>query len=208
VKLLVLGATGGTGLQVVSQAIERGHSVTAFVRNPSLLNGFSKHLRIIKGDSLSCAELERAAANQDAVLSGFGPRVPKSKVDGSLMQDFATALTKAMRRAGARRVVVVSMAFLFKDSLIPPAYLLGRLFFPRIVADAEKMERVIADSGLDWTIVRPPRLTDKPMTRKYRVRKGHLPRFGFTISRADTADFLLRAADDRETVQKIIGVCN
>jgi len=100
------------------------------------------------------------------------------------------------------------MAFLFKDSLIPPAYLLGRLFFPRIVADAEKMERVIADSGLDWTIVRPPRLTDKPMTRNYRVREGHLPRFGFTISRADTADFLLRAADDRETVQKIIGVCN
>jgi len=208
VKLLVPGATGGTGLQVVSQAIQRGHSVTAFVRNPSLLNAFSKHLRIMKGDSLSSAELERAAANQDAVLSGFGPRVPQSKVDSSLMQDFATALTKAMTRAGARRVVVVSMAFLFKDSLIPPAYLLGRLFFPRIVADAEKMERVIADSGLDWTIVRPPRLTDKPMTRKYRVRKGHLPRFGFTISRADTADFLLRAVDDRETVQKIIGVCN
>jgi hypothetical protein len=80
-----------------------------------------------------------------------------------------------MRHANVRRVVVVSTAFLFKDSITPPAYLVGRLFFPAIVVDAAAMERVFGESELDWTIVRPPRLTDKPHTGKYRVRDGHLP---------------------------------
>jgi len=113
-----------------------------------------------------------------------------------------------MLHAGVRRVVVESVAFLFKDSVLPPAYLLGRLLFPRTVADASAMERVFAESELDWTMVRPPELTDKPYTGTYRVRYGHLPRFGFKISRADVADFLIKAAEDRSTIRKIAGVCN
>ena len=70
------------------------------------------------------------------------------------------------------------------------------------------MERVLGESQLDWTIVRPPRLTDKPYTGKYRVREGHLPRFGFKISRADVADFMIKAADDGSSIGKVVGVCN
>ena len=207
-KIVVLGATGGTGLEIVRQSIEHGHAVTAFVRAPDSLKTFSDRITVTKGDLLNSAELGDALAGHDAVLSGFGPRVPLSKADATLLRQFASALTSAMMRASVRRVVVVSMAFLFKDSIVPPAYLVGRLFFRDLVADASAMESVITESGLDWTIVRPPKLTDKPPTRKYRVREGHLPRFGFNISRADVADFVIKAAENQVSVGQIVGVCN
>ncbi len=74
-----------------------------------------------------------------------------------------------------RFVTAISVAFLFKDAIIPPAYLFGRLFFKNIVVDSAGMEEIVQNSGLDWTIVRPPRLTDGPRTGKYRQREGHLP---------------------------------
>ena len=207
-KLVVLGATGGTGIEIVKQAIERGHSVTALVRSPDRLKEFRDRIAFRKGDLLNSVDLEQSIQGHDAVLSGFGPRVPVSKADAHLLQQFAVALTGAMLHAGVRRVVVESVAFLFKDSVLPPAYLLGRLLFPQTVADASAMERLFAESELDWTMVRPPELTDKPYTGTYRVRYGHLPHFGFKISRADVADFMIRAVEDRSTIRKIVGVCN
>jgi putative NADH-flavin reductase len=208
VKLVVLGATGGTGLEIVRKAIEHGHSVTAFVRSPERLKTFQDRITITRGDLLSSAELERVIQGHDAVVSGFGPRVPVSKADANLLQQFAVALASAMLRAEVKRVVVESVAFLFKDSIIPPAYLLGRMLFPGIVADSAAMEDVFARSGLDWTIVRPPELTDKPYTGNYRVREGHLPRFGFKISRADVADFMIKAVENRSLIAKIVGISN
>lgn len=207
-KLVILGATGGTGLELVRQAIERGHSVTAFVRSPERLRPFGDQIAIKQGNLLSSAELEPVIQGHHAVLSGFGPRAPVSKADAHLLQQFAVALSIAMLNAGVRRVVADSVAFLFKDSIVPPAYLLGRLLFPRTVADASAMERVFGESDLDWTMVRPPELTDKPYTGKYRAREGHLPRFGFKISRADVADFMLRAVENHVASRKIVGVCN
>jgi putative NADH-flavin reductase len=207
-KLVVLGATGGTGLELVRQAIERGHSVTALVRSPDRLGVFRDGITVKQGDLLNPAELEQVIEGHDAVLSGFGPRVPVSKADAHLLEQFAVALTSAMAHAGVRRVVVESVAFLFKDSIVPPAYLLGRLLFPRTVADASAMERVFAESDLDWTMARPPELTDNPCTGKYRVREGHLPRFGFKISRADVADFMIQVVENRSSIRKVVGVCN
>jgi putative NADH-flavin reductase len=207
-RLLVLGATGGTGLEIVRQAVERGHSVTAFVRSPDKLKPFRDRITITQGDLLNRAELERALPGNDAVLSAFGPRVPVSKSDATLLQQFAAALTSVMLRTEVRRVIVESVAFLFKNSILPPAYVLGRLLFPRTVADASAMERIFAKSGLDWTMVRPPELTDKPYTGKYRVSEGHLPRFGFKISRADVADCMINVAEDSSTIRTVIGVSN
>lgn len=207
-KLLVLGATGGTGLAMVREAIERGHSVTAFVRSPERLKPFGDHITIRQGNLLSAAELEPVIKGHEAVLSGFGPRLPVSKADANLLRQFGGALTAAMPKAGVKRVVVESVAFLFKDSIIPPAYLLGRLLFPGIVADASGMEELFQNSGLEWTIARPPELTDKPYTGKYRVREGHLPRFGFNISRSDVADFMIKAAENRSSLGKIVGISN
>jgi len=207
-KLIVLGATGGTGLQIVRQAVERGHALTALVRSPERLNGFKDRITVRQGDLLNPAELEHAIRGNDAVLSAFGPRAPISNVDANLLQRFALALTTAMPRAGVRRAVVESVAFLFKDSVIPPAYVLGRLFFSQVVADASAMERTFAESALDWTMVRPPELTDKAFTGKYRVREEHLPFFGFTISRADVADFMIKAVENHSSVRKVVGVSN
>jgi putative NADH-flavin reductase len=70
------------------------------------------------------------------------------------------------------------------------------------------MERIFGESDLDWTMVRPPELTDKPYTGKYRVREGHLPRFGLKISRSDVADFMIRVVENRSSICKVVGVCN
>jgi putative NADH-flavin reductase len=207
-KLVVLGATGGTGLELVRQAIERGHSVTALVRSQDRLRALRDRITVKQGDLLNPAGLEEVIKGHDAVLSGCGPRVPVSKAAAHLLQEFAVALTSAMVHAGVRRVVVESVAFLFRDSILPPAYLLGRLLFPGTVADASAMERIFGESDLDWTMVRPPELTDKPYTGKYRVREGHLPRFGFKISRADLADFMIQLVENRSSIRKVVGVCN
>jgi putative NADH-flavin reductase len=207
-KFAVLGATGGTGLEIVRQAIEQGHSVTAFVRSPEPLKPFGNRITVKQGDLLNSAELAKAISGHDAILSGFGPRVPIAKADANLLRNFASALTAAMHQANVRRAVIVSTAFLFKDSLVPPAYLFGRLFFPGVVVDAAAMEQIFIESGLDWTIVRPPQLTDKPCTGKYRVRTGHLPRLGFNISRADVAHSFLKTVEDPASIRKIVGVSN
>jgi putative NADH-flavin reductase len=191
---------------MVRQAVEQNHSVTAFVRSPDRLKNLRDRITVKQGDLLNIDELEKAISGHDAILSGFGPRVPIAKTDANLLRNFAAALTAAMKHTGVRRVVVVSTAFLFKDSIVPPTYLFGRLFFPGVVVDAAGMEQIFAESGLDWTIVRPPQLTDKPLTGMYRVRIGHLPRFGFNISRADVAHCFLRTVEDRSTTGKILGV--
>jgi putative NADH-flavin reductase len=207
-KLVVLGATGGTGGELVKQALGHGHLVTAFVRSPQPLKDFRDRINIIEGDLLNSASLQQAIQGHDAVLSGFGPRAPRSDADANLLERFARALTTAMPDTGVRRVVVESVAFLFKNSIFPPAYLLGRLFLPRTVADASAMERTFANTDLDWTMVRPPELTDKPYTGKYRVREGHLPRFGLKISRADVADLMIKLAENATSIRKVVGIAN
>jgi putative NADH-flavin reductase len=204
-KLVVLGATGGTGLEIVRQAVERGHQVTTFVRSTERLKPFRDRITVRQGDLLNSDELAAGIRGHEAVLSGFGPRLPIAKADEDLLHRFALTLTSAMRKAGVRRVVVESSAFLFKDAIVPPTYLFGRLFFPGVVVDASAMEQVIRESGLEWTIVRPPRLTDKPHTGKYRVREGHLPRFGFSLSRADVADCFIKTVEERASIGKVLG---
>ena len=205
-KIVVLGATGGTGLEIVSQAVERGHKITTFVRRPGALEKFGDRIAVVCGNLLDSSEIGRVLVGQDAVLSAFGPRLPVAKADADLLQRFAVALTNGMQVAGVRRVVVESSAFLFKDAILPPANIIGRLFFPGIVQDATDMEKIFQKSGLDWTMVRPPQLTDKPRSGKYRVLVGHLPPFGFKISRADVADFMVKAGENHASVGKIVGI--
>jgi len=181
-KLVVLGATGSTGLEIVRQAIERDHSVAAFVRSPERLKSFRDRITVKQGDLLDSAALEQVMKGHDAVLSAFGPRVPISKADANLLQQFAAALTSAMPRAGVKRVVVESVAFLFKDAIIPPAYIFGRMFFPGVVADASAMENVLEKSGLDWPIVRPPKLTPTPYTGSIARAGGTFASFRFQHS--------------------------
>jgi putative NADH-flavin reductase len=82
------------------------------------------------------------------------------------------------------------------------------VFFSGTVADASAMERIFANTDLEWTMVRPPQLTDKPYTGKYRVREGHLPTFGLKISRADVADLMIKLAENHSSIRKVVGIAN
>ncbi|HEY4357776.1 MAG TPA: SDR family oxidoreductase [Acidobacteriaceae bacterium] len=207
-NIVILGATGGTGIELIKQTIEAGHSVTALVRDPKALKPFAERIQVKTGNLLDQDELAAILHGQDAVLSGFGPRVPLVKTDAHLLREFATALTAAMQNTGVRRLVTISTAFLFRDSIIPPTYLIGRLFFSSVVTDSADLEAIVKRSDLDWTIVRPPQLTDGSITRNYRERIEHLPRFGFKISRADVADYFVKILPSGEVTRKVVGISN
>jgi putative NADH-flavin reductase len=207
-RVAVLGATGGIGKELIKKALAAGHTVTAIARNPDALEIFSGSVQIRTGNLLDQEEMTAALQGQDAVLSGFGPRVPIAKSDAHLLRDFGNSLTFAMRTSNVRRLVLISTAFLFKDSIIPPTYLIGKLFFPTVVSDSADLESLIRQSNLDWTIVRPPQLTDLPAIERYRERIGHLPRFGFKISRADVADHFVKALTREALVRTIVGISN
>jgi putative NADH-flavin reductase len=201
-RLLILGATGGIGQLLVRLALERGHEVTAFVRSPEKITLRNERLTIIPGDLLNASQLVQVLTAQDAVLSAFGPAVLRSI---TTRRDFARALATAMRQSGGRRVVMVSTALLFpKVSLL--GVILRRTLCKNIVPDAAGMESEISKDGLDWTIVRPPRLTNGPLTQAYRVVDGQLPEGGAAISRADVADFMLNEIEKPAHRTQIVGM--
>jgi putative NADH-flavin reductase len=195
-------------MELIRESLKRGHSVTAFVRNVARLSEFQGRIRVVEGDLLDRGALAKALEYHNAVLSGFGPRVPIAKSDAHLLEQFAAVLTAAMQDAKVRRLVIISTAFLFKDSIVPPTYLLGKLLFPSVVADSAVLEKTIQQSALEWTIVRPPQLTDGPMTGSYRERIGHLPRLGFKISRADVAHHFVKSIGKGDVMRKIVGISN
>jgi putative NADH-flavin reductase len=207
-KLLILGATGGIGIELVRQALGRGHRITAFVRTPDRLREFGNRIRIVTGDPLKVSELAPAIHTHDAVLSAFGPRVPIAKSDEHLLSAFAKSLTSAMQAAQVKRGILVSTAFLFRDAWLPPAYLFGRLLFPGVVRDASEMEAILGASNLDLVIVRPPQLTDKPHTGRFRVRQGRLPILGLSVPRADVADCMIQQAEGGEFRNMVLGVAS
>jgi putative NADH-flavin reductase len=214
-RLFILGATGRTGAELVDQALARGHVVTAFVRSPRKIPRAQERLTVIEGDPRDAVQLRAALPGHDAVLSALGPgpaadhpRLPWASTDGSrpvtVCGDCAHSTVHAMQETGLHRLMVVSTSFLFPDFLL--GTIVGHLLFRDVVRDAREMERVVAASGTGWTIVRPPQLTDGVRTEYYRVKDGHLPPRGFSISRADLAHFMLQEVEDPRHLRTIVGV--
>lgn len=200
-RLVILGATGGIGQHLVRLALEHGHEVTAFVRSPQKVTLNHERLSVVPGDLLNSNQLAEVLKGKDAVLSAFGPAVLRRI---TTRQDFGRALANAMRRTGVRRVILVSSAFLFpKVSFL--GVVLRRTLAKNIVPDMSAMEKEISDNSLSWTIVRPPRLTNGALTRRYRVADGLLPEGGAVISRADVADFMLNEAENPAHLHQIVG---
>jgi len=202
-RILVLGATGGTGRQVVEQAIAAGMDVTAVVRNPAKLSTVAQSVRTLTGDLLRNASvLTAAVAHQDAVISTLG--VGHSFKSAGLIRTIAPAIVGALQQQGVSRLVFTSAFGVGATRQDTP--LLPRLFIAtllrEIYADKEAGEEAIRNSPLDWTIVYPVGLTDGPKTGTYRVGE-RLSLSGFPrISRADVADFLLKQVDDGRFVRK------
>jgi putative NADH-flavin reductase len=203
-RIVVLGATGGTGTQVIRQAMEAGHEVVPVVRDPARLT--VPDARPVAADVLDPDALAPVLFDAGAVVSALGPRRgEKSRV----LTAGARSTLAAMSKAGVTRLVIVSASGFFQEDgdgaltrvVIKP--MLQRLLRDG-VTDTRGMEALVTSSDTDWTIMRPPRLTDGPRRRAYRtVVDGHA---GTTIARADLADAILRAIADPATIRHRIGV--
>jgi putative NADH-flavin reductase len=203
-RLLSLGATGGTGRALIRQARERGHEITAFVRSPQKLRALADRVTVRQGDPRSVAELHAALPGHDAVVSALGPPGPGPT---TILRAGARSTVEAMQTGGPRRLIVVSAAVLF-DDLVVLGGLLRRTLLKNVAEDSAEMERIVMASGLDWTIARPPRLTNGPLTGRYRVENGHLPDRSAlaSISRADVAHFLLSELEHNTHTHHIVGI--
>jgi len=222
-KLTIFAATGGIGRQILEQAVAAGHEVTAIVRNPKKLSEqVRQEVRTVTADLAApdLGALESAVAGADAVLSGLGPR---SMSEAGITSQGTQAMVQAMKTTDVRRIVVVSAApigtvpspgrpdppkhdpgdgFLMRNLLSPMIKTVLRKHY----ADLALMEDILRDSSLDWTVVRPPRLTDKPLTRTYRIAYGQNLRGGLSISRAEVAHLMLRVLEQAETIKQAIGI--
>jgi putative NADH-flavin reductase len=198
-KLFVIGATARTGREIVEQALARGHHVTAFVRSPEGIKVKNERLAVIKGNAMDENQLVNAMQDHDAVVSTLGPRQVFKPT--SMLHDSAVATTRAMQRSEVKRLVVLSAAAHFPG--IPNRTV--SFILRNHMRDSLRMEEIVQASRLDWTIARPPRLTQQDYTA-YRSREGAAPKMGFTVSRKAVAAFMLDAIEQKKHFQKIVGI--
>ncbi len=209
-RLTVFGATGGIGRLVVQQALERGHTVTAVVRDPGRYDVEHPALEIVVVPGLTDPDpLVPALAASDAAISGVGPRGRK---DGQVAPTTARAILRAAELAGVTRLVAVS-AMPVGPVAADEGWLNRRMLLPimnTLLADVYaalgEMEEEIRDSGTEWTVLRPPKLVNKPLTANYRTCVGGNVSRGYSISRADVAHAMLESLADPATVRQPIGI--
>jgi putative NADH-flavin reductase len=208
-RVLIIGATGGTGRQLVSQALDRGHWVTAFARNPDRIRTRHARLTVARGDVLDYRSLDAAVVGQGAILSALGHK--RWFYPNRILSAGTRNLVRAMEAHRVRRLVCETAlgigdsrgrAGLYYTLFVAPFIL------PFYFRDKERQEEVIRASSLDWIIVRPGKLTNGRRRRRYR----HGPEVGHwlltcRISRADVADFMLRQLGDDSYLRSSPGIC-
>ncbi len=199
-KLVIFGATGGTGQEVVRQAVEGGHTVTAFVRDPSRLNDENGQVKVIAGDINDPEAVAEAVSGQDAVVCALGSRELKAT---SVRTDGTINIIQAMQNKNLKRLVVVSAMGIGESWDTLP--LASKLFFATVLRSAridhESQESAVRESGLDWTIIRPSGLTDGPRTGEYQFGEN-IKTNSSSISRADVADLILKSLKDSSLIGK------
>ena len=208
-NLLIVGATGGTGRQLVGQALERGHRVTALVRKePS--GKPPPRLIAVLGNVLDPSSLDSAARGQDAVLSALGHKQWFRPT--RILSEGTRNLIEAMRRHGVRRFVcetALGISDAWWQMGLYYTLFVGPFILPLYFWDKTRQEAIIRASDLDWTIVRPGALTNGPRRGHYR----HGPRVGHwlwtvRIARADVAAFMLDQVTDSRYVRASVGLAS
>jgi len=200
-KLLIIGATGPTGRELVQQAIAQGHQVTALVRNAAKA-AFAAPVKMIEGDVLDVASLKNAVAGQDAVISSLGSALSGPFKEVTILSEGTRNLVAAMRAAGVSRLINLTGIGAGDSQGHGPWYynwLIQPLVLRGVYHDKTRQEEIVRASGLDWTLVRPGILTNGPAKGLETVRaitelKG--ARAG-SIRRADVAAFCLQELADR-----------
>jgi putative NADH-flavin reductase len=207
-RVLIFGATGGTGRQLVEQALERNHAVTAFVRDPVKLPLRHPLLQVVQGDIQRAETIQAAIPGHEAVLSALGTR---SLGPTTLLSDAAKEIVRAMEAHGVRRLLWESSLGVGETrGQLGPLYnwLLIPLLLRHVFADKERQEQILRSSSLDWTIVQPAALTNGPRTGVYRAGpRACAGRLFPRISRADVAHFMLEELAMRAHVRQTLTLC-
>jgi putative NADH-flavin reductase len=205
-RLAIFGSAGPTGRALVSQALDKGHDVTAVARNPTAVDATPGHLQVVRADVLDRSSLNGVLNGADAVLSAIGTH---GRQPTTVYSMGAANIRDAMQQAGVQRFVGISAL------PVTPRTELGAVerwivvpllwtFFGAMYADMTRMEQVLRDSDLDFTIMRPPQLTNTRATGQYRTAiNERLPR-ARKIARADLAAEMLKVIPDRKTVRAIV----
>jgi putative NADH-flavin reductase len=191
-KILVLGATGGTGRLIVSQATARGYDVTVLARSAEKA-GNLKGAKLIVGDVRDETALREALRGRDAVVSALGPPASPFR-EVTLLSTATRALVSAMKAEQVSRLICIT-GIGAGDSAGHGGFLFDRLIFPlllrKVYADKNRQEAIVGDSRLDWVLVRPSVLNDKPGRDTIRALTDLSDFHGGTISREDVAKFVL-----------------
>lgn len=204
-KLVVFGSTGSMGRQLVEQALEQGHTVRAFARNPSKLNIEHDNLEVMQGDAMDFPSVEKAVEGQDAVLCSLG-----AGRKGTVRSEGTKNIVRAMEKAGVRRFICQSTLGV-GDSWDNLSFFWKYIMFEGLLRQAYKdhmgQEDYVRQSHLDWTIVRPAAFTDGGRTGEYRHGFAATDKTTkLKISRADVADFMIRQLTDDTYLHKTPGL--
>jgi putative NADH-flavin reductase len=210
-KLTIFGATGAFGTILTEQALAAGHDVTAVVRDAARLTvPAHARLRVVTANVMDPASVAPAVAGADAVVSAIGPR---GTGPTTVIRDSVRSIIKAMEMTSTRRFVELSGSVVADEGESPyMRYLVKpvarRTFLRHVSADMRAGEDETRQSGLDWTILRPPSLNDKAATGSYRTAIDRNLTHGFSVSRADLAAYILALLDDPATVHRHVAIAN
>jgi len=207
-KIIVFGATGTVGAEIVRQALEKGLDVTAFVRDPGrMANPGHANLTICKGDVGNSREVKNAVKNQDVVVCALGDgRAGKIRASGTLN------IINAMNQAGVKRLVCLStigMGESYGNLNFFWKHIMFGILLRKAFNDHKLQERHVRDSNLDYTIVRPSALTNGPISNSYKVGfDGKYKSLSLKISWADVADFMLRQLGESRYPKEAVSISN
>ena len=207
-RILIIGATGRTGRELVRQALEQGHQVTALVRKPKKMKVENANLRVVKGNVRDYDSIESAMRGQSAVLCALGTK--RFFFPNRVVSNGTANILRAMKSCGVPRLVCESslgignsvgrLGLLYTIFVVP-------LILPFIFYDKVREEKLIEESETDWVIVRPAVLTNAPARGKYRHGRN-VGNYLWTnrIARADVADFMLKQLTDDDYIGSAVGV--
>jgi len=205
-NLAIFGATGNTGGELVKQALEKGHRVTAFVRDPSRLSTKHNQLHLVTGDVFDPESIANAVRDQDVVICALGSRDLKKT---TIRSTGTTNIIKTMQQHNVQRLLVVTS--MGTGDSWDTLSLMNKLFYATLLKssreDHEGQEAAIKESGLDWTIVRPSGLTNEPRTGVYDVGEN-IPGKTSRIARADVADLIIKELEQNALIHKAVTITN
>ena len=206
-NIAVFGATGKTGLEVVKQALEGGHQVTAFVRDSARLEIENGNLAVITGDVFDESTVTEAVKGQDAVVCALGAGSDLKKT--TVRANGTVNIIKGMKKNNVKRLLVVTAMGVGEswDTLS----VINKFFFAVLLKssreDHEAQEAAVKESGLDWTIIRPSGLVDTPRTGVYDFGEN-IPAKTSKIARADVADLILKELEQNANIGKSLTISN